>query len=90
MRPEIWQDAPGREDTIQTHFDKSMPSQLMFRPADYAYVDWQPTAKSASERMVDESGSKLLAKTVGAFRNNDRTSHTITIKEESKPNVILI
>lgn len=52
-----------------------------------AYVNRQPRAKTAVERMADKSRSKLLLKYVSSFRFIDTWSHTITIDEDATTNV---
>lgn len=60
----------------------------MLHPSDYDYVQRLATAKTASERMADESQSKLLSKTIGPFRIIDTTSYRITIDGDGIPNLI--
>lgn len=70
-------------------FDMSVQSIQMFCLGGLVYVDQQTTAKTASERIADESRSKLLSKGVQPFRVINMTTHTIKI-DDNIQNVILI
>lgn len=62
----------------------------MFVPGDNVYVNQPPTAKTASERIADESRSELSPRNVRPFQIINTMSHTITISEDDIAIVISI